>query len=77
MAGVVAQLVAGARDDAQLGAAVGVAEHPGVERRDRLVVGPVHDEQRAGPPAPRRAVDGGWRGTRGSRRPATAGSRVR
>src|SRR5690349_8091204 len=46
-AGIVAQLVRRAGDDAQLGLAVGVADDARVEVRDRLVVGAVHDQQRA------------------------------
>ena len=46
--GVVAEAVAGAVHDPQLGVAVGVDEHPGVEHGHEVVVAAVHDEQRAG-----------------------------
>ena len=73
--GVVAQLVAGAVDDAQLGGAVGVGQDPGVERGHRLVVGAVHDEQRAGAASCAAHVDGpDLRGPRGPRRRTTAGT---
>ena len=42
---VVAQLVAGAVDDPQVGVAVGIGQHPGVEHRHRLVVGPVEHQE--------------------------------
>src|SRR5581483_3030927 len=44
---VVAELMAGARDDAHLRRAVGAGDHAGVEVGDEIVVGAVHDQQRS------------------------------
>ena len=72
--GIVAQLVAGPVDDAQLGVAVGVGQHPGVEHRHRLVVGPVHARSSGrGYSCGRRRPPPGSRGARGTTRRRTAG----
>ena len=45
-AGVEPQIVGGAGDDAQVGGPVPVGQDPGVEHRDRVVVGAMHDDER-------------------------------
>ena len=73
---VVADAVAGAVHDPQLGVAVGVDEDSGVEHRDEVVVAAVDDEERAGRDL-RRAGDrahlAGARGSTRRRRRGTSG----